>query len=77
MVRVLVGMDTEGSRQAGMPARRLEWSTAPHKRDWMPDWPLIVEGLLLAGNRLDHEQAEPEQVDALLRRAEHLRYGRP
>ena len=77
MVRVLVGMNTERSRQAGMPARRPQWSSASHKREWMPDWPLIVEGLLLAGNRLDHEQAEPEQVDALLRRAEHLRYGRP
>ena len=45
MVRVLVGMDTERSRQAGMPARRPQWSSASHKREWMPDWPLIVEGL--------------------------------
>ena len=77
MVRVLVGMDTERSRQAGMPARRPQWSSASHKREWMPDWPLIVEGLLLAADHINHGQEKPEQVDALLRRAEQLRHGRP
>ena len=70
-------MDTERSRQAGMPAWRPQASSASHTREWMPDWPLVVEGLLLAADRINHEQAEPEQVDALLRRAEQLRYGRP